>query len=333
MTNLPISGEFSVTATYKQVNKSLWATYHKGIDIVSGNKTIYSTCNGKVRVVGYDAKGWGQYVSIGDENGNKHIFCHLVKGSVKVKEGQKVTRTTVLGTMGATGNVTGVHLHYQINKIDTDKDVDPTPYLGIPNQKGKYNSKDYHIDQSETYKDDSLISSWAKDAVYKLKSLGIMTGDNNGNFNPTDKITREEAAVAIYNTCKSMNYTFNDNSYTLYQDHAKIASWAIDEVYTLKRWRLMVGDTSNKFNPKKSITRQECAVLFNNVYNTKVALKDVLLYKDHKDIATWATQSVYTLKECNIMVGYNNFFEPKAYITRQEVAVLIVNLMNSKESE
>jgi glucan-binding YG repeat protein len=44
--------------------------------------------------------------------------------------------------MGTTGNSSGVHLHYQINN-STNTPIDPTILLGIPNQKGSYNSKDY----------------------------------------------------------------------------------------------------------------------------------------------------------------------------------------------
>jgi hypothetical protein len=47
------------------------------------------------------------------------------------------------------------------------------------------------------YKDDEKISDWAKEAIYKLKEKGIMIGDEEGNFNPKDIITREEVAKVI----------------------------------------------------------------------------------------------------------------------------------------
>lgn len=330
MTNLPISGTFHITATYKQENKKLWKTYHKGLDIVANNKTIYATCDGTVRVVSYDAGGWGQYVSIGDAKGNKHIFCHLVRGSVKVKPGQKVTRTTVLGTMGATGNVTGVHLHYQINN-SADKDINPCDYLGVPNAKGLYNSNDFHIDTVKPYSDDAKIAVWAKDSVYSLKKKGIMVGDDQGNFNPTKSITRQEMAVMVANLCKAEGYSFNTSTYKMYKDHSKIAGWAIDEVYDLKEFGLMVGDEKGNFNPTKNITRQESAVLFKNLYNKDINIRDVALFADDKRIANWARDAVYTLKKLEIMVGgSDNKFNPTHNITRQEAAVLACSLMKKK---
>lgn len=199
MTNLPVTGSFKITAVYGQKG-SYWKNGHKGIDFIATDKRIFATCDGIVRTVAYDANGWGQYVSIGDSEGRRHIFCHLVKDSVKVKKGDKVTRSTVVGTMGATGNVTGVHLHYQINNANNTP-IDPCQYLGIPNKNGNYNSDDYHIDKKEvlkmTYKDDKEISAWAKDAVYEAQKEGTMLGDDLGNFNPKDFVTREELAVVL----------------------------------------------------------------------------------------------------------------------------------------
>ncbi len=196
MTNLPIEGEFNITATYGQKGP-YWADGHKGIDFTAKNKTIYATCDGTVRVVAYDEIGWGQYVSIGDANGNRHIFCHLAKGSVKVKDGQKVTRSTIIGTMGSTGNSTGVHLHFQMNDKN-NAPMNPCKYLGVPNKKGSYNSKDFQIGEDNMkFKDDAKISSWAKEDVKKVSDAGIMVGDAKGNFNPKAYLTREEAAVII----------------------------------------------------------------------------------------------------------------------------------------
>ncbi len=205
MTNLPVTGTFRVTATYGQTGP-YWATYHKGIDIVCDNLNIYCTCDGTVRKVNYDAAGWGQYVSIDDGTGRWHIFCHLVKGSVKVSVGQKVNRSTILGTMGATGNVSGVHLHYQLQNGSTI--IDPTTYLGIPNKKGNFNSNDFQINKkveeiiNMIFKDSNTVSEWAKDAVNKVSDAGIMVGDAEGTFRPHAAVTREELAAVIARVLK-----------------------------------------------------------------------------------------------------------------------------------
>lgn len=201
MTNLPISGRFWVTCPYKKKG-DLWAGgYHKGIDITSSDRIIYATCEGVVKTVGWDPDGWGQYVRVEEKSSKRiHIFCHLIKGSVKVAVNQKVTRKTILGTMGTTGNSTGVHLHFQIEKSNTDRTVcDPTEWLGIPNANGEYQSKDYQIEEGAkmAYKDEKSIPAWAKEAVNRATAKGQMQGDAEGNFRPNDPVTRAELAVVL----------------------------------------------------------------------------------------------------------------------------------------
>ena len=197
MTNLPISGIFRITAAFGQTGR-YWRDGHKGIDIVCQNRDIYATCDGTVRVVSYDPAGWGCYISVGDSAGNKHIFCHLEKGSICVSPGQKVTRLTRLARMGSTGNSTGTHLHYQINDKN-NAPINPCPHLGIPNEKGTYNSDDYKIQEEKdmTFKDHDTISKWAREAVENVSDAGIMLGDDKGNFNPKAPLTRQEMAVIL----------------------------------------------------------------------------------------------------------------------------------------
>lgn len=327
MTNLPITGVFNITATYGQQGK-YWANGHKGLDITCANRTIYATCDGTVRVVAYDANGWGYYVSIGDSQGRRHIFCHLVKGSIKVTKGQKVNRSTVIGTMGTTGNSTGIHLHYQINDANGNP-INPCPYLGVPNEKGKYNSANYQIDKEEfKYKDDSSIADWAKNAVYELHSKGIMTGDTSSNFNPKNKITRQEAAVAANSTIDYCGLSFpNIVADTKYFDDAAIGNWAKNAVYNLKKKAIMSGSNS-MFYPINALTRQEAAVIINKIYNKNHNIGNVEKYKDDKKIASWAKNAVYNLRAAGLMSGQgDNTFNPTAPITRQEMAVLLNGLV------
>ena len=141
MTNIPLSGTFRVTCEFKK--KGNWsAGFHTGIDLV-GDETIYSSCDGKVVRRGYD-KSYGNFIVVQNANDGKyHWFCHLSK--ISKNTGSKVTRTTVLGIMGNTGNSTGKHLHFEIRNASNKYGdvVNPAEYMGIPNQVGTYNSNNY----------------------------------------------------------------------------------------------------------------------------------------------------------------------------------------------
>lgn len=146
-TNLPLTGKFNITATFKQVNKKLWTTlgFHTGLDFI-GSDEIYATCNGYVDSVNF-SNAYGNYVVVREyDTVRYHYFCHLSK--VKVKKGQEVNRTTIIGIMGETGNVTGKHLHYEIRKgrsLTEANLINPAEYCGIPNEKGSYDSANYQV--------------------------------------------------------------------------------------------------------------------------------------------------------------------------------------------
>jgi hypothetical protein len=149
MTNLPLMGEFKVSLEFGRKNTpqlSWGAGYHPGIDLV-GSDTIYSTCNGIVVRRGYDSK-YGNFIVVrNDDDGKYHWLCHLAK--ILKNTGSKVTRASVVGIMGATGRVTGKHVHFEIrNASNTYGDVsNPAEYMGIPNQVGTYNSKNYPVQE------------------------------------------------------------------------------------------------------------------------------------------------------------------------------------------
>ena len=47
-----------------------------------------------------------------------------------------------------------------------------------------------------TYADDAMIDDYARDGVYIVTELGLMSGDGD-NFKPKDKLTRAQAAAIL----------------------------------------------------------------------------------------------------------------------------------------
>ena len=89
-----------------------WGRMHKGIDIkVYIGDTIYAAFDGKVRIVKYDANGYGIYVVFRHSNGLEtlygHLSKHLVEPNQLVKSGEPI------GLGGSTGRSTGPHLHFE----------------------------------------------------------------------------------------------------------------------------------------------------------------------------------------------------------------------------
>lgn len=160
-TNLPFSGNFKVTCEYGRKNTPnlKWdAGYHTGIDLIGVSSTIvYNVCDGTVIM----AKSYGAYgncVKVKDsQTGKIFLFAHLK--SIAVQVGQKVTRTSKIGIMGATGNVRGAHLHIEMR---TPTDVygqveNIANYMGIPNKvDNNLNSNNYQLN-SNTLKNGDIV--------------------------------------------------------------------------------------------------------------------------------------------------------------------------------
>lgn len=88
------------------------STNHKGIDIAvkSGTK-IYSVADGKVIDVGYNsARGYYIVILHGGQD-LISIYQHM-KAPASYKNGAYVSKGSVIGYVGTTGNSTGNHLHY-----------------------------------------------------------------------------------------------------------------------------------------------------------------------------------------------------------------------------
>lgn len=91
---------------------SRWGRAHKGLDIkVYVGDTIRAAFSGKVRIVKYDARGYGKYVVIRHNNGLETIYGHLSKQLVS--ENEVVRAGDVIGLGGNTGRSTGSHLHFE----------------------------------------------------------------------------------------------------------------------------------------------------------------------------------------------------------------------------
>ncbi len=106
---LPLAS-YQITATFGQYG--LWASYHTGLDF-NGNTgdPIMAIANGTVTSTGYDGS-YGNKTVVTLDDGTEIWFCHQT--SIYVSVGDRVTGGEVIGTVGATGHVTGSHLHVEV---------------------------------------------------------------------------------------------------------------------------------------------------------------------------------------------------------------------------
>lgn len=90
-----------------------WGKMHKGVDI-TGNRNILAADNGVVTYTGNKGDGYGNKVIIDHKNGYVTIYGHLSK--IETSNGKIVEKGEKIGIMGSTGDSTGVHLHFEIQR-------------------------------------------------------------------------------------------------------------------------------------------------------------------------------------------------------------------------
>lgn len=122
----PIKG-YSISAVYGAVS-SLWSSgSHTGVDLNAVTGTpVTSVGPGKVTFAGYDGS-YGNKIIVEHEDGTETWYCHL--SAINVSVGATVDNRTVIGLVGATGNVTGDHLHLELRTGNGEKTVDPVAGL------------------------------------------------------------------------------------------------------------------------------------------------------------------------------------------------------------
>ncbi|WP_155987896.1 LysM peptidoglycan-binding domain-containing M23 family metallopeptidase, partial [Gorillibacterium massiliense] len=103
---------------------SRWGKLHKGVDLISSNRTILAADNGVVTSAGYRSD-YGKYIIIDHNNGYKTLYGHLSR--IDVTQGQTVEKGDRIGIMGSTGDATGTHLHFEIIRNESVKN--PLSYL------------------------------------------------------------------------------------------------------------------------------------------------------------------------------------------------------------
>ncbi|MCX4692008.1 M23 family metallopeptidase [Streptomyces sp. NBC_01408] len=125
--SLPTSA-YTLTSYYGQAG-SMWSSgHHTGLDFAAPTGTpVKAVGAGKITSAGWSG-AYGYRIVLELEDGTEIWYCHL--SSMSVTSGSVAAGDTI-GRVGATGNVTGPHLHLEVRKGGST--VDPLAWL---NSKG-----------------------------------------------------------------------------------------------------------------------------------------------------------------------------------------------------
>ncbi|QXM05260.1 S-layer homology domain-containing protein [Crassaminicella indica] len=169
---------------------------------------------------------------------------------------------------------------------------------------------------------------WAKEAIEAMAQKGIISGREEGIFDPSANITRAEFATLM---TKMMGYA-TENMEVPFTDVAKDA-WYYSYVGAAYKNGIIRGRSNTIFDPNGNITREEMAVIVAKVLDKqgyeKVGLNGLDIFKDKENIASWAKEGVSLCVKENIISGMGNGqFNPKKNANRAQAAMMLYKLYN-----
>ncbi|MEU9705960.1 M23 family metallopeptidase [Streptomyces sp. NPDC047981] len=124
--SLPTSS-YTITSTYGQ-SGSMWSSgQHTGLDFAAPTGTpVKAVHGGTIKSAGWSGS-YGYRIVLELEDGTEVWYAHL--SSMTASVGQTVGTGDTIGRVGATGNVTGPHLHLEVHTAG-GAGIDPAAWLG-----------------------------------------------------------------------------------------------------------------------------------------------------------------------------------------------------------
>ena len=110
-----------------------WGKIHKGMDMAAHvGEPVYAIADGEVIYAGDGLSGYGNVVILRHDRKTTSLYAH--NSELKVKQGDQVTKGTLVALLGSTGHSTGPHVHFEIRDGDValnPRNVLPKSKLGV----------------------------------------------------------------------------------------------------------------------------------------------------------------------------------------------------------
>ena len=176
------------------------------------------------------------------------------------------------------------------------------------------------------FKDVTKDYAWAASQIDNLFENSIVSGTGNNNYSPSQNMIRGDFMLMLYRALElSANTSGN------FSDVPK-DSYYYKAIATAKALGIAKG-YDNLFMPKTGITREDAMVLVDRalkIEGKKLSAgtdTDLKLFKDRNSVSDYAVTSVATLVKAGIIQGSNSYLNPKSFISRAEMAVILYRVL------
>lgn len=112
---------------------------------------------------------------------------------------------------------------------------------------------------------DVAVDRWSAANIAAAKKHGIVQGYDNGNFGPTNPMTRAELATVLVRIAQAQGRPFTGDVIAFTDVDA--SAWYADYVAQAARYGLITGYTDGTFKPTNTVTRAEAVTMINRMLN------------------------------------------------------------------
>lgn len=172
---------------------------------------------------------------------------------------------------------------------------------------------------------DMASCPWAEEAVNYLFEKGIVSGRDDGSFDPNGSITRAEA-VKLLVTAFGLTEEGEELSFT----DVPSDRWYYRYIRIAFAAGLISGVSESEFAPETEVSRQDMAVLLDRVMNRENT-EEAFDFSDGEQIADYAKQAVANLAALGVVSGTDEgSFEPSRNTTRAQAAKMLYEIIRTE---
>lgn len=197
-------------------------------------------------------------------------------------------------------------------------------YVYKYDQIGEINPKEEEVlPEYIPYSDESSIAPWALASVIKAQQYGIMKGTDlqKNTFDPKKNLTRAEFAAILTNMIST------EMAEIKFADVSKNA-WYYESISMVVNIGAMTGVSNTEFNPSGLITREQMASAISRMM--KVKAQEKIVPQDIEKASLWAKDAIIDVVSAGLITGTDKGFEPKAFVTREMAAAIMVRIFEEK---
>ena len=168
------------------------------------------------------------------------------------------------------------------------------------------------VGASASYPD--VTSENNEEAIAVMQMLGVMTGDEKGNFNPAKAVTRNEMAVIM---CKLLD--LNTKDYAGSCPFTDVPAWAEPYVAACYANKIVSGTSATTYSGDATVTTAQAALM---------VLKALGYFQYAADFGdSWQLATVKQASKIDLYDGINAYTDQ--IMTRNEVAQLVLNALEA----